>query len=281
VVDITSREAGGKGVNVSRALNSVGRENTALVVVGDENGDEFIKMLTNDSLSCAPVFVSGRIRENITLHESKNPETRISFGGFPIGASVLERISEALFGSDSETVITMTGSIPKGIEARDVLDMLGKARAKGAKIVIDSRSVSLPEIISFSPWLIKPNEDEIEKYVGEKISAPEDAARIAERLQALGIENVMISLGADGAVLTSPEGSFYAKAPEISAVSTIGAGDSSIAGFIDAFCSGASSADRLRRAVSFGTAACMREGTKPPLAEDITCVSKRVFVEKI
>ena len=281
VVEITSREAGGKGVNISRALNAVERENLALVVVGNENGDEFLKMLAADSLVCAPIVEKGRIRENITLHEEHNPETRISFGGFVPGSDILEKIENAMGEIDENTVITLTGSNPKGIKAADVLEMLSSAKSRGAKIVIDSRSLTLAEITAFGPWLIKPNKDEMEKYVGKKINTVGDAARIAEALSRAGIENVMVSLGGDGAVLATREGSFYAAVPPISAVSTIGAGDSSIAGFIDAYCGGKAPDECLRRAVSFGTAACMREGTKPPLREDITAIESKVNIKRI
>ena len=163
-VEATSRDAGGKGVNISRALRATGTESLAVVVLGEENGEEFYKMLTTDGISVSPIYTRGRIRENITLHEKEKPETRISFGGLSAGRELLSEVRCAIGEAGENTVITFTGSIPGGIEASELLELLCAYRARGAKIVIDSRSVTLSEIIEFKPWLIKPNRDEAEKY---------------------------------------------------------------------------------------------------------------------
>lgn len=278
IVEIVGREAGGKGVNISRALTSLGRENLAVVIVGKENSDEFCGMLERDSLSVRAIACEGRIRENITLHETKNPETRISFGGFSIDSDTLDELKQIVSACDSDTVITLTGSNPKGVSSGEVLNILALAKSKGAKIVIDSRSVTLAEILSFKPWLIKPNQDEIGAYVGKTIETVDDAAQIARDLFSRGIENVMISLGGQGAVLATSTGTFYAKAPEVEVLSTVGAGDSSIAGFIDAFANGDSYDRCLVRAVAFGSAACMGAGTRPPRAEDVKSISERIVL---
>ena len=281
IVQITSREAGGKGVNISRALTAVGRKSTAVVIVGKENGDEFCRMLERDALSFIPILQDGRIRENLTLHEDHNPETRISFGGFALTDAALCELEHLIDAIDTDTVVTFTGSIPSGTNARSLLSMLQKAKKKGARIIIDSRSVTLSEILDFKPWLIKPNRDEIETYVGKPVKSINDAAKIAKELCANGIENVMISLGGDGAVLATRDAIFHAQAPAINALSTIGAGDSMIAGFIHASCEERSPQACLTRAVAFGTAACLRNGTKPPILADIEAFENQIISEKI
>lgn len=281
IFDITSTEAGGKGVNISRALVSNGVENLAVVVVGTENGGEFCKALEKDGLTVSPVWTDGRIRENITLHEDVNPETRISFNGFTCKDGILDEVSEKIGEADENTIVAFTGSIAKGIKTSDALWMLGAVRSNGAKVVIDSRSVTLEQLIAFKPWLIKPNKDEAEHYTGKKIETVDDAAKIAKEIFDSGVENVMISLGGDGAVLVCAEGAFYAKTPKINAISTIGAGDSTIAGFIDGTAKGYSTEDVLRRACAYGTSACMREGTLPPLGTDIANIEKQIVVTKL
>ena len=280
IFDVTSRDAGGKGVNISRALVSNGIENVAVAIVGSENGDEFCKMLENDGLCVLPVWTNGRIRENITLHEDKNPETRISFNGFTCKEGILSEVEEKIGEVDANTVVAFTGSIAGGIKTSDVLSLLAKLKGKGAKVIIDSRSVTLDELLAFKPWLIKPNEDEAEHYTSKKVASVSDAAEIAKELFDKGIENVMISLGAFGAVLACAEGVFHAQTPKISAISTIGAGDSTIAGFID----GASlfgAENMLKRACAYGTAACMREGTLPPLRADVANIETLIKIEKL
>lgn len=281
IAKVMQKDAGGKGVNISRALQANGTENLAVVIVGKENGAEFCQALEKDGLSVSSVWVDGRIRENITLHETENPETRISFEGFSCKNDVLQEIKERIGEVNGQTIITFTGSIPKGMEVAEVLAFLGEFRGKGAKIVIDSRSVSLNELLEFRPWLIKPNKDEAEAYANRKIESESDAIIIAREIYERGINNVIVSLGGDGAVFAYKRGVMVAKAPSVAVCSTIGAGDSMLAGFIDGTSQGLTKEKVLKRAVAFGTAACMQEGTKPPLKEDVQALAKQVFVKSL
>ena len=279
---ITAYEAGGKGVNISRALTVNGVENTALVVLGDENGESFRKSLAADGMTFNEIAVKGRIRENITIHTNNAPETRISFSGFDADDSLLERVETSLAVMfDRDDILTFTGRVPEGVSIRAVKEMLERLRQRGVKIVLDSRSFNKEDLIQCRPWLIKPNEEEIGMYTDVNVTDFESAKKAAEALRSKGIENVMISLGAKGAILCCADGCFVACAPEINVVSTIGAGDSSIAGFAAAAKSGASYADMLRMAVCYGSAACMTEGTRPPIDKDVEMLMRIVAVERM
>lgn len=282
IADITSFESGGKGVNISRALTYNGVENLAVIIVGDENSAEFVKMLNKDGIQSIIVETRGRIRENITLHSGGGlDETRISFHGFTCDKSVLKDIEEKVGEVNADTIITFTGSIPKGISVEDVKSFLLKFKEKGAKIVIDSRSFSLSDLTAFKPWFIKPNKDEAEQYLGHEIQSDLDGAQAAKQFYALGVENVVLSLGKDGAVLASQEGIFFAKPPIIDAISTIGAGDSMIAGFVGAYATGLEKIECLKRAVAYGTAACLQSGTRPPQRADIHEIADKLFIKEI
>lgn len=281
IAKITSKEAGGKGVNVSRALQSNGVDNLAVVIVGTDNGEEFVKTLKKDGLNVVPVYVDGRIRENITLHEIENPETRISFDGFECDESVLLQVQQEIGNVDNDTIVSFTGSIPKGISATAVLTMLENLKKQGAKIVIDSRSVSLEQLKAFKPWLIKPNKDEAKHYTGIELNDIEEVANFAKELYANGVKNAMISLGGNGAVLACEQGVLYAKTPKIEVRSTIGAGDSTLAGFMASISKGFSVENALKQAMAFGVSACMQEGTLPPLSSDIEQIKQQVEILKI
>jgi 1-phosphofructokinase family hexose kinase len=281
IAKVLSKDAGGKGVNISRALQANGTENLAIVVVGKENGVEFCKALEDDGMNVASIWVEGRIRENITLHEENNPETRISFEGFTCDSRILEDIKEKIGKVNGQTIVTFTGSIPKGIKVEEVLALLSSLRAQGAKIVIDSRSVSLADLIAFKPWLIKPNKDEAEAYANRKIQSVSDAIMIARDIYEKGIDNAIVSLGGEGAVFAYKRGVMVAKAPSVPVCSTIGAGDSMLAGFIDGTSKGANKEKVFKRAVAFGTAACKQEGTKPPSANDVEELIKMVKVKHV
>ena len=281
VVKILSKDAGGKGVNISRALSMNSVENLAVVIVGSENGEEFCQALKRDGMTVSSVWVEGRIRENITLHEDNNPETRISFEGFSCEKSVLKEVVQCVGEIDKDTIITFTGSIPKGVTAQESLKLLSDFRERGAKIVIDSKSISLSELLDFKPWLIKPNKEEAEAYASRNIQTVEDALEIATGFYEKGVQNVVVSLGGDGAVWVSESGTMVGKSPKIDIRSTIGAGDSMLAGFIDGTVKGLNKSEILKRAIAYGAAACMQEGTLPPQKKDIENLEKIIIVQKV
>ncbi len=273
LADTVTRDVGGKGINISRALLENGIESKVIVAVGCENGDDFKRGLSRVGLECEFIQCDGRIRENITVHPECGAETRLSFKGFSCDNTLLERTAALI---DTNGIVTFTGSVPDGITADAVQDFLIKLVEHGAKLVIDSKSVSLDMLRKVKPWLIKPNTEECEAYFGKMVDRELYVAAI--RLHEDGIENVMISLGGDGAILASDGKLYLARVPKITPVSTIGAGDSAIAGFIA--CDG-DAPKRLRLAVAYGTAACLIGGTNPPLKEDIERIYREVKVEEV
>lgn len=282
LAEVIDREAGGKGINISRALSSFGVDNLALTVLGDENGESFERILSADGLNFRTLWVKGRIRENITVHTNGADETRISFEGFRADGGLLERVGEQLTeeGLDG-AYVTFTGRAPTGISMAEIKAFVSSLGQMGARVIIDSRSFSLAELLEARPYLIKPNEEEISAYFGREIKTASEAKSAALSLCEGGIENVMISLGDRGAVLATRSGVWSAVPPKIEAVSTIGAGDSSIGGFLAALGEGRTEREALRYAVSFGTAACLTKGTRPPLPEDIARILPQVTVSEI
>lgn len=276
LAEIRLRDAGGKGVNISRALNAAGVENTALVALGSENSADFRTAL--GGMNCVFFEVPGRIRENLTLHTADGRETRISFSGFSCDDSLLNFCSEQIH-TESDTVVTLTGRVPDGISMDSVISFLLSQKESGAKLVIDSRSFTLDDLYRVKPWLIKPNQEEISAYLGREISTQKQAVDAAQFLVAQGIEHVMISLGSDGAILCHGKDAWIATPPCISVSSTIGAGDSSIAGFLAA--SDADPETRLKTAVAFGSAACMTAGSNPPEKEQIEQLLQNVHVKRM
>ena len=275
-------QAGGKGVNISRALGSVACANTAVLLLGEENADSFLRSLSADGVCAEVVTVPGRIRENITIHTPDGKETRISFPGFAVDAHVLSRVTALLEDKlGANTALTMTGRVPEGMALSEVKTFLRYAAERGTKVVVDSRSFGYDDLLAVKPWLIKPNQEEISAYLGENVESMEQAAQAATKLHQQGIANVLVSMGGLGAVLACDEGLFRAEIPQVQVRSTIGAGDSSVAGFLAATGEGADAGECLRRAVAFGTAACMTEGTLPPRQADIELVYSKTTVQKI
>ena len=277
-------DAGGKGINISRALKFNGVENTAYVILGRENCAQFEHDLTADGLRYYPLYVDGRIRENITLHPDDSAETRISLDNFSVTREILcelrEKLKEAV---DDNTLVAFSGRLPRGVEKEEVLGFLREIISVGAKVAVDSNSLTAEDLSSVRPWFIKPNEQEIEAFLGRKITDASQAAEAARELVRRGVSReAMISLGGAGAVWSDGQRCVSVSVPTINApVSTIGAGDSAVAGYLAACAKGYSVEDSLRLACAFGTAACMTEGTRPPMPEDIENIFKNISIKEI
>lgn len=277
-VAVKSRDAGGKGINISRALHNAGVAYTAFVVLGTENGEGFKKQLSEFDLNAVYLDTPGRIRENLTIHHGAD-ETRISFAGFSVAEVLLRDILRRI-DCDENTFVTFTGSLPSGVSKEGAKCFLQELKNRGVKIVLDCRSFDLADIAQIIPWFVKPNQQEVSQWFGHDVSTVDGAIASARKLHAMGVDNAMVSLGDKGAVLACDR-VLYATAPKIDAVSTIGAGDSSIAGFLSAVANGGDSAACLATAVAFGTAACMTEGTEPPKERDFQNVLANIVVQEV
>lgn len=272
---ITSRQSAGKGINISRALVSNGIDNLALILVGQENGEEYTKGLAGLNYTAIPT--PGRIRENITIHTDCGEETRLSFPGFLADKACCTALEEKLHAlCNTDTVLTVTGRLAEGMSMNWIKSLLASLPVR---LVIDSRSFSLADLQEIRPWLIKPNQEEVSAYLGRPVTSFVQVREQAEALHQAGIENVMISMGGDGALLCCREGCLVARPPKVEVRSTIGAGDSSIAGFLAA--GEADAQMQLRCAVAFGTAACMTEGILPPEAETVAAYFHEIQVQSL
>ena len=276
IVRTQSAELGGKGINISRALYENGIDSTAVVALGRQGGAEVRDALDASGLDYRAFEVGGRVRNNITVHTENGEESRICFDdAVENGMEFLQSVAELLDGlCESDSLLAVAGSVPKGVDIDALCDILATFSAKGVRLIIDSRSFGKAHLARLRPWLIKPNEQEICAYIGREVSSPEEAISAARELGALGIDNVIVTLGARGAVLCCEEGEFFVPSPRVKALSTIGAGDSTIAGFLAATSLGISGKRALEIAVCYGSAACMREGTLPPKREDIEILLK-------
>ena len=277
---LQSKIAGGKGVNISRALNNAGICHTAMVVVGSQNAADFKKEITDCGIESVFIERPGMIRENLTFHCGNAPETRISFSGFSLDRDILDVLNTQMT-IDSDTYVTFTGRLPKGISVQDAIGFLKKLQDQGAKIILDSKSFALEDIFTIRPWLIKPNQEEISELFGCEINTFDDCLQKAKVFCDRGVTNVMVSLGEQGALLLNGGNTYIATPPAVEAVSTIGAGDSTIAGFLTATYQGLTPEQCLAVAVSFGTAACLTEGTQPPVYAQANEILDKITVKTI
>lgn len=275
------RDSAGKGINVSRALLANGITSHAVVFLGKERYDDYLLPLTSLGMKVLPILVDGKVRENVNIQVG-DKETVIATDGPSVNAEEVRLAEDAilpLIGIDTYAVLS--GSIPKGSDKDAILSMLYEIKSRGAKLIIDSRSLSIEEIIALHPHVIKPNGEEAEALTGITVKSVDDGVRAAEAVREMGCENVMLTLGASGAVLASKEGVYVAKAPSVEVLSSVGAGDSTIAGYLASMALGETVSDNLRRAIAFGSAACMAEGSLPPSPSNVASLLSKIQVRQV
>lgn len=275
------KNAGGKGINISRALTFFGIENKAFCVTGDENGKDFLGYLEKENIPFETINKQGKIRENITLHTIFG-ETRISCEGSKTDVEVLDVIFEKIKKEyEKDMLVTFTGRLCEGIGREDAIAFIKNLKELGVRVIVDCNSFSKDDILKIKPFLIKPNEQEISELLGNIEINDSDIKKAATAFYDAGIENVMISLGANGFIFYNREGCFKVSVPKIIPVSTIGAGDSTIAGFAAGLALDMETCEILRLAGAFGTAACLTEGTNPPVKEDILRICNEVVCKTL
>lgn len=271
------KQAGGKGVNLSRALKTFGVDNTAYIIAGRENAEGFVNELLAQGLELRVFYTPGRIRENITVHTPGRAETRVSLDNFSVSPEALNALEEEMLKVCCEgDIVVFNGRLPKGVDSSRALTFLAGLKERGACLAVDCNSFSAAELAGLRPWVIKPNEREAAALSGAEL-APKEAA---QRLGGLA-DNVILSLGGRGCVYAFDGRLLMAKAPKLSALSTVGAGDSMLAGFIKAFAAGESPEKCLAEAVAFGSAAVLRPGTLPPLPADVERLRAKIEVDRL
>ncbi|HEY8482644.1 MAG TPA: 1-phosphofructokinase, partial [Spirillospora sp.] len=260
-------DPGGKGVNVSRALLANGVASTAVVAVGGADGDQLRRLLEAEGMRVRAVRAEGRTRSNVTIVEPGGVTTKLNEPGGPLAARELDEIEavvEAEAGAASWVV--GCGSLPPGVPADTYATMCRRFRADGIRVAIDSSGEALRAAIPAGPDLIKPNREELAEAVGRPVDTIADVVEAAGELRERGARAVLVSLGAEGAVLVDDDGVLTGEAPVSRPSSTVGAGDALLAGFLAA---GARGETALAEALAWGAAAVRLPASRMPGEADI------------
>lgn len=248
--------AGGKGVNVSRVLGALGERNVALGFVAGSNG-----MMLEGSLQqmgLATEFIrlpEGQTRINVKLYGEQ--ETELNAPGPVVSHQQTEGLLSELNRLKADDLLCLCGSLPPGMEADSYARML---KAAGVRAIVDTSGEALLCALSEKPWLVKPNRDELAALVGRELPTLADVIEAAEWLRGKGAENVLVSLGGEGALLCAEGTRVYQPAPQGEVVGTVGAGDSLVAGFAAGWQRTGDPVQALRLGVACGSATACCEG---------------------
>jgi 1-phosphofructokinase len=273
-------QPGGKGVNVARVVAAAGHD--VVAVFPAPAHDSFVAAVEATGLAHVAVPTSRRVRVNLTLAESDGTTTKLNAPGAELSAAELDRLTATIVESAVGAAwVVLSGSLPPGVPDDWYAVLTRTLQAGRARVAVDASGAPLLATLGTTgaaPDLVKPNAHEVVELVGGDADAieadPELAAETAQRVRRdFGPAAVLLTLGASGAVLATADGSWFAASPPIVPVSTVGAGDSSLAGYLLAAVAGHDGPGRLEVAVRHGSAAAALPGSTPPGPSDVAALA--------
>jgi 1-phosphofructokinase len=278
----TRLDPGGKGVNVARALAAHKLPTCAVVPRGGPEGRQLTELLEEEGIDVCAVPVTGHTRSNVSLVEPNGSVTKINEPGGELAPDDLERIVKAVLDTAaSADWVVASGSLPPGVPETFYKDLGDRLTERGVRFAVDTSGPALTAALGACPALVKPNRDELAEFAGFPIDSIGDVVRAAAVMREAGAGTVLASLGADGAVLVGSadgvQGSSqevrYGESPVDRGVSTVGAGDAMLAGYL---AGGVTGVDPLVEALSWGAAAVRLPGSRMPGPGDVDRESVRV-----
>ena len=258
------RYAGGKGIDVSRAIHEMGGRTIAYGFIGGSVGRTVEILLDKDGVPFNFTPVEQETRSNFIITDAKTSrQTLISGPGPYISKNELERFVRKLREIEPRPdLVIASGSVPPGVPVNIYCDMVTEARSAGVRTIVDSEGQWLKEAIKAKPYLIKPNVREAEGVLGMELPNEEAIIKGALNLVEMGIEIVVISRGKDGIIAATKERIFKAVSPPLKVVSAVGAGDCTVAGLALKLAYGEPLIEACRLAAAMGAACVLTPGTE-------------------
>ena len=274
-------EPGGKGVNVARVVHQAGVDALAVLPAGD--GDPLLRLISDTGLRHRAHTTAAPARINLTVTESDGTTTKLNEPGTPLSSADVEALRLLLTKAGKGAAwVTLCGSLPPGAPVDWYAQLVPQLRALGVKVAVDTSDAPLAALAAAlpgsAPTLVKPNSEELAQLSGQDAGLLESSAeagdlgptvKAATRLLELGVEAALVTLGGAGAVLVTAEGAWFSPPTPVVVRSTVGAGDSALAGYLLADLAGMDAPHRLAHAVAHGSAAAALPGTGLPHPGDV------------
>jgi 6-phosphofructokinase 2 len=267
-------DAGGGGINVSKAISRLGGESLAVFTAGGPTGEIIKDLLSDEGIAIDPVTVQNWTRESfVAVDDNTNSQYRFGFPGSSISEVEKEKILLKMQSISSQFLV-ISGSISEGFPVDFYSQIAEIAKKQNSKVIVDTSGESLEKIVKTGVYLIKPNVGELAKLVGVERLELEEVNEAAKKIIVKGgAEIVVVSLGPQGAVLVTKDLYEYVPAPNVVKKSTVGAGDSMVGGMVWALSQNKNLKEVIRWGVACGSAATMNEGTQLFKFED----AKRLY----
>ena len=281
-ISVVDNSAGGKGLNASRAITTLNYPVCATGFVGGNNGRYLVELAHKDGITSDFIYTEQETRSCINILEPNGQSTEFLEPGQPVLTKdfLAFKAKLAELAKNAE-VVTFNGSIPKGISTANYKELIEETMASGVPCIVDASGTLLTSCIDALPTMIKPNTDEIGQLLGREVSTENEIIKAAQELYKRGIKIVVISLGAQGALMVSDEGTFRATPPKIKVINPVGAGDTLVGAFAVALAQKKTISECLVFALSCATASCLSAGTGRFDQGVAAKIQKQVSIKKI
>ncbi|CAM4161164.1 1-phosphofructokinase [Streptococcus penaeicida] len=251
-MDSDDKFAGGKGINVSRVLQRLNVDNVATGFMGGFTGRFIEESLSAEHIRTNFIPVAQDTRINVKIKSDQ--ETEINGRGPEITAADIEAMKGILSGLRAEDTVVFAGSAPSNIGNAIYDELIPLVGQTGAQVVCDFEGQTLLDALAYQPLLVKPNNHELEAIFDVKLNGLADVEKYARKIIEMGAQNVIISMAGDGALLVTPQDSYFAKPIKGTVKNSVGAGDSMVAGFTGKFVTTKDPVEALKWGVACGTA---------------------------
>ncbi|MEA4897743.1 MAG: 1-phosphofructokinase family hexose kinase [Christensenellaceae bacterium] len=276
-------DAGGKAVNVAVVAAGLGLRARCVALLRKNNGRLFEDKLRRHGVESKCLWLPGSIRTNLKLLDAaQGVVTEINEPGEKVTDGQLKEMTGLILQASTDSdYLVLTGSLPPGCPKSYYAGIIRSLKGARCRCVLDAEGEALKAGIAACPYLIKPNRMELEMEVGHSLGSVAEVARAARALADRGIARVAVSLGAEGALLADEKSAYFAPGLRVKALSTVGAGDSMVAGMVSGLTEGLPTDEVLRRGAACATASVLEAGTR--LADRAKCeaVIERITVERV
>lgn len=271
----------GKALNVAIGASRLGAEVCATGFMFSADSAQFVHTLQKEGVTTDFVNTEGQVRMNYKIIDKRSMMTEINDKGDPVSKQKQEELIKKVEKlSQNASIVVMSGSLPQGVED-DFYYRLCKVIPKHVKIVVDCEGEKLKKAISAGVYLVKPNLSEFEAITGKRYTNKKEMADGAKKLVDMGAQNVLLSLGQSGAILTDGKSHLYCRSANVAVNSTVGAGDSMLSAACVMIEKGLSREEILRSSVSAGTASITTPGTNLFYIDKYREIYQRIYVEQL